>query len=240
MVHDTSSSHLQHIASCYYYEASDEDNSSDIMKRPLITTAMSSSNVSLETEDQTRQEQQSKRLVWQAFFLGSAIGFVLQVVVVATYYTIFKIWGQHPTFSASYFILVLLSQVDTVICIGISLTFVYSMTKSGSLYMRKKLDQDHVDTPAGANSIWTARMLCVVGIYLLVGVSVGSCSFWTIVDLRMGMVMVVPLLTPWLMTAVVDFSFFYIMIKCFDWGHGKGGDEQEEEEEEEDDSFSDV
>jgi hypothetical protein len=187
-------------------------------------------------------------LVWQAFLLGSAIGFVLQVVVFATYYTIFKIWGQHPTYSpgslslASYCILVLLSQVDTVICIciGISFTFVYySMTKSGSLYMLKKLDQD-VDTPAGANSFRAARMLFVVGIYLLVGVNVRSCSLWTIVDLRMGTVMVVPLLTPWLMTVVVDFSFFYIMIKCFDWAHGKGAGDEQEEEEEQDDSFSDV
>jgi hypothetical protein len=127
-----------------------------------------------------------------------------------------------------------LSQVDIAICIGIWSTFVYTMTKSGSLYMRKKLDQD-VDTPAGANSIWTARVLFAVGIYFLVGVSVGSCSLWTIVDLRMGVV--VPSLIPLLITGVVEFSFFYIMIMCFDWGHGKSaGDEKEEEV----DSFSGV
>jgi hypothetical protein len=244
MVRDTSSSsHLQHIASPYYKD-SDEDNSSETMKRPLITTTMSSSNASLETDEEqtkTRLEQQRKRLVWRALLLGSGIGFVLQVVVFATCYTILKIWGQHPTFSsslslASYRILVLLSQVDIAICIGIWSTFVYTMTKSGSLYMRKKLDQD-VDTPAGANSIWTARVLFAVGIYFLVGVSVGSCSLWTIVDLRMGVV--VPSVIPLLM---VEFSFFYIMIMCFDWGHAgmSPGDEQEEEEEEDHDSFSGV
>jgi hypothetical protein len=244
MVRDTSSSHLQRIAPpCYKY--SDEDNSrSESMKRPLITTTLSStSNASfLETEEQTsRLEQQSKHLVWQAFLLGSAIGCVLHVVVFATCYTIFKIWGQHPTFSgslrhASYCVLVLLSQVDIVICIGIWSTFVYTMTTSGVLYMRKKLDQD-VDTPAGANSIWTAHMLFVVGISFLIGVSAGSCSFWTIVDLRMGVF--VPL-TPLLMTVVVDLFLFYIIIKCFeDWGHGKSGDEQEEEEED-DSLFSGV
>jgi hypothetical protein len=209
------------------------------MKRPLVTTALSSGNASLETEEHIRLEQQSKRLVWQAFLLGSAIGFVLHVVVFATCYTIFKIWSQHPTFSgslslASYWMLVLLSQAVIAIYVGICLIFLYTMTKSGSLYMRKKLDQD-VDTPAGANSIWTARMLFVVGIYF-VGVSVGSCSFWTIARLRMGMV--VPL-TPLLMTVVVEFSFFYIfyiMIKCFeDWGRAGSskscGDEEEEDEE---------
>jgi phosphotransferase system glucose/maltose/N-acetylglucosamine-specific IIC component len=243
VVRDTSSSHLQRIASCYKY--SDEDNSSESMKRPLITTTMSSSNASLETEEQrTRLEQQSKRLVWQAFLLGSAIGFVLHVVVFATCYTIFKIWGQHPTFSsslshASYCVLVLLSQVDIVICIGIWSTFVYTMTKSGFLYMRKKLDQD-VDTPAGANSIRAARRLFgVKGIYFLVGVKVGTCSLWTIVHLRMGMV--VPL-TPLLTTDVVEFFLFYIMIKCFDWGRAGSSQSRgdEEEEEEEDDSFSGV
>jgi hypothetical protein len=235
MVRDTSSSHLQHIAPPCYKD-SDEDNSSESMKRPLITTTMSSSNASLETEEQTRLEQQSKRLVWQAFLLGSAIGFVLHVVLFATCYTIFKIWGEHPTFSsslshASYCILVLLSQVDIGICIGIWSTFVYTTTKSGSLYMRKKLDQD-VDTPAGANSIWTARMLFVVGIYFLVGVKVGTCSLWTIVHLRIGMV--VPL-TPLLMSVVVEIFLFYIMIKCFDWGRAGSsksrGDEEEEDEE---------
>jgi hypothetical protein len=237
MVRDTSSSRLQPIASCY-------KDSGESMKRPLITTTLSSGNASLEAEEQTRLEQQSsKHLVWQAFLLGSAIGFVLQVVVFATCYTIFKIWGQHPTFSsslsqASYCILVLLSQADIAIYFGIWLIFLYTMTMSGSLCMRgrKKLDQD-VDTPAGANSIWTARMWYVVGIYFVFGTIVGSCSLWTIVDLRMGMV--VPL-TPLLMTVVVDFFIFYIMIKCFDWWGRAGSSKSrgdEEEEDEEDDPF---
>jgi hypothetical protein len=231
---DTAPPHL-HIASCY--EGS-EDSSSEIMKRPLITTAWSSSNAS--AEEQTRLVEKDKRqgkegsLAWRAFLLGG----VLQVMAFATYYTstIFKIWGQDPTFSGSlslvfYWILFLLSRVDIAIYFGLWLTFLYTISsKSGSLYMRKKLDQD-VDTPAGSNWYWTARMLFIVGISLGWGAIVGCFLCWTIVHLHMS----VPFPFTALMAVVYNFVLCLIMIKYFlDWMHNRSGQEEQEEEEEED------
>lgn len=56
------------------------------------------------------------------------------------------------------------------------------------------------------------------------------------IDLRAGKDMAVPLMRL-LMTAMVHFVFFWIMIKRFeDWAHSRSGEEQEEEEQD-DDSF---
>jgi hypothetical protein len=241
MVRDTASSHL-HIASSY---EDSEDDSSEIMKRPLITATWSS-NASLEAEEQTRLEkdkQQGKLLARRAFLLGCALGFVLQVMAFATCYTILKIWRQNPTFPGSlslvsYWMLVLLSRlVDIGIYLGLLLTFLCIRTKSGSLYMRKKLDQD-VDstTPAGSNSMWTAHNLYVAGIYFWGGAIVATFSLWAIVDLSICMVVpyvaVVPLVRL-LMTVVVIFLLFWIMIKSLDWGYNiKSGREEQEDEEE--------
>ena len=39
------------------------------------------------------------------------------------------------------------------------------------------------------------------------------------------------------MAVVVNFVLFWIIIKCFDWGHNKSGERQEQEKEEEDDNL---
>jgi hypothetical protein len=168
-------------------------------------------------------------LVWKAVLLGSAIGFVLQVMAVAAYYAILiKIWGQSPTLNlAPYWILVICSAVSIGMSIVIWLTFFYDCrTKS------KKLDQD-VDAPAaavGSNSIpWpsTSRTLFVVGIYFLFGYNMGV----DIAVLFMGQAV------PWthfLKKVGVNFVLSWIIIKCFDWvehNNNKGGEEQKEEEE---------
>jgi hypothetical protein len=219
LVIDITGSSDLHIASCY--EDGEDSNSDKIMKRPLIiATQSSSASSSLEAEEQQTRLEGKVGLVWQAFLRGSAVGFVLQFLIFATCYTIFKIWAQNPTFSGP------LSLVSFFI--GICLTSLYARTKSGSLHRCKKLDK-HVNTPVDSNSISTARMLFVMEIYFLVGCIVGSYSLWAVVDLRAGMA--VPL-TPLLMTAVDHLVYFCIMVKYL--GRNSG---EEQEEEKEDDSF---
>jgi hypothetical protein len=150
----------------------------------------------------------------------------------ATWYTIVKIWDQNPTFSGalsmvSYWILTAWRQVDAVIYICFWSAFFYSRTKSGSLCLRKRLDQD-ADTPAGSNSIWTGPppRLFVVGIYFLFGVNMGTFSVWTPFYLYMGVAdrfMAVPY--------VVDCVLFWLVIKCFNSGRNNKIEEEEEEEE---------
>ena len=225
------SSHL-HIASCY---KNSEDSSTGIMMRPLITTTTPNNNVSkLDAEEQTRLEQvkqhRSKGLVWNAFLLGSVLGAVLRGLVFATNSVISKTWSQNPIFSGSFLSSSLASDIGIHI-IFIWSTVCYSRTRSGSLYLRKKLDQD-VGRPAGSNLIWTARMSLLASLYFLSGYILGSCLFLVGVGVPMGMD--VPF-TFMLVTVLVDFVFSWLIFKCFDWVNNKSGEEQEDEEE--DDSF---
>jgi hypothetical protein len=190
MVRDTAASSHLHIASCY--EDSEASSIEIMMKRPLITTTRSS-NTSLEAEEeqtrlQTDNKQQGKGLAWQAFLIGSAFGCALQVVGSATWYTIFKIWGQNPTVSGamnvvSYWTMALLTQVYAAISIGILFTVLYSRFMSGSLNMSKKLDQAEVEDVDALSRTWTARMWFLVGMnsWAIVG---GTCLLSTYVDLR--------------------------------------------------------
>jgi hypothetical protein len=229
MARDTAFSHL-HIASpCH--EDSQDSNNNEMMKRPLIATTRSS-------EDAQAKEQQDKGLIYQVFLLGSAIGFLLEVIMgFATRCTILKIWGQNPTFSGSlsllsYWILTLCGQVSVVIYIYFCFWLVVHHTRSKSGYMyllRKKLDQD-VDAPAGSNSIWSAppSRLFVVRVYFLFGVTIGTYSVSTIVYLYMGVapdrsIMALPY-------NVVDCALFWLALKYFECVQKTRGEEQAEQE----------
>jgi hypothetical protein len=95
--------------------------------------------------------------------------------------------------------------------------------------MRKKLDKDVDNTPAGSSSIWTARMQFVAEIYFLCGYLIGFCSLLMVIAcIPMGVTVHFRLM---LITVMVDSIIFWSMIKCFDWGHNiKSGEEQEAEE----------
>jgi hypothetical protein len=226
MARGTASSHL-HIVSCYEDSV---DGSIETMTRPLTNRPQESNASSLEAEEQTQIEegkaQGGKSLVWEVFVLGSAIGFLLEVMSFAACHCKFKIWGQNPTFSGalsliSYSILVILSWLNVVIYTCIWFFFFYTMTS--------KLSWS--GTPAGSsNSIGKAHMLCVVGIYnFAFGYLVGSCSVLIIVDFCMG------LASPLMPLSMPTFLLFWILITCIEWGANKSG--VGEQEEEEDDSF---
>ena len=176
-------------------------------------------------------------LFWNAFLLGSAIGFISHVMAFAAFYSIIKIWGQNPTLNwfLSFW------QILTVPLPAV-VTLAFFCSKAKKLNMRKvKLDPD-VDTPAdGSNSIsWTEHhMLFIMHICFVHGCNVGSCSLWGIVDLRMvGLAARRAFL---LKTVGVDFVLFWITIKLFDWitikhfdwvehAHANGEEHEEEEE----------
>jgi hypothetical protein len=189
-------------------------------QEPLITMR----NKSLEGERQTKlqKERQSKSVICcKSFLLGSSIGFALQVMACVAYYTLFKMFGKdtNPTPGSllswfSYYMLVLISQLQLAIYIATWLTAMYTSTKSGSLYMRKKFDKDATNPNSG--SIWTTRLLFIVGNYFLLGVLVGAFSLRVIVYLLcIGMVM------PWMplfRSKMIDFvTFLFITVWWFDW-----------------------
>jgi hypothetical protein len=173
------------------------------------------SNESLEGEGQTKlqKERQSKSLICKSLLLGSSIGFALQVMACAAYYTRYKMFGKdtQPTpgsllSSFSYCLLVLTSQLHLAIYIATWLTAMYTSTQSGSLYMRKKLDKDAANPNSG--SIWTTRMLFMVGGYFLFGLHAGAISFLAIVNLCTGMVI------PWMplfVHTMIDFLLAFLL-----------------------------
>jgi hypothetical protein len=226
MLRDTSTPSRLYTASCFEdndhtTEDSTAGENSMFLKQPLIM-----SHESLEQdEEQTKlqKERQSRSIICKSFLLGSSIGFALQVMSFAACYALFKMFGGKdakptpgslPPSSFSYCMLVLISQLDLAIYLAIWLAFMATITKSGSLYMRKKFDKDAANPNSG--SIWTTRMLFIVGVYFLVGSIFGSFSLWMIVDLRMGMV--IPLM-PFFSTMMIDFVAFIFMVKCFDLSH---------------------
>jgi hypothetical protein len=172
-----------------------------MLNQPLITMM---SNESLEDEEQTKlqKERQSRSLICKSFLLGSSICFALQVMAYAAYYTLLKMFGKDTTPTpgsllslSSYCMLVLTSQLVLALYIAMMLTFLYTTTKSGSLYMRKKFDV----TNPNSGSIWTSRMLYMVGLFSLFA---GSFSLWVIVDLCIGSPLM-PLMSLLMMTDLV-------------------------------------
>jgi hypothetical protein len=97
-----------------------------MLKQPSLI-AMSNKE-SLEGAGQTKlqEERQSRSVIWKSFLLGSSIGFALQGMACASYYTLFKMFGKdtNPTpgsllSSFSYYLLVLISELQLVLQLAI-------------------------------------------------------------------------------------------------------------------------
>jgi hypothetical protein len=183
-------------------------------KQALITM---SNEEALEDEGRTKPQKdrrRSRNIIWQSFLLGSSIGVALQVMSYMAYHTLLKMFGKNtnPTpgsllSSFSYYLLVLITQLTW-------LTVMYFSTKSGSLYMRKKFDKDAANPNSG--SIWTTRMITVVGVYFLTGATIGSVS------LRVGVALYIGMMIPWMTlfrSLMIDCGTLLLAAKWFDWSH---------------------
>ena len=207
-----------------------EDSTGEIMlKQPLIM-----SNASLEDKEQTERSKvrQTASILCKSLLLGISIGFALQLIPFAAWHALSKMFGNDPKptpgsllSSFYYCMLVLIRRLDLAMFVVIMLTFMNTMTKSGSLYMRKKFDREDAAN-AHSGSIWTPRMLIIVGIYFLFGVTVGmSVSLWVIVSLHKEVA--IPLM-PILYPLMIDFVFLFLVSVGFDWSHSGYTTEQEE------------
>jgi hypothetical protein len=181
----------------------------NMLKQPLITM----SNASSEDEGQTKlqKERQSRSIICKSFLLGSSFGFAFQAMSYAAYYMLSKMFGSDTTPTPDS-----ISQLDLAIYIAMTLPVVYTNTKSGSLYMRKKFDKDAANPNSG--SIWTTRMLFMFGLYVVVGVNIGSVSFRVGVALYRGMA-VIPWISFFLFIVMFDVVTLLLVVKWFDWSH---------------------
>jgi hypothetical protein len=90
-------------------------------------------------------------------------------------------------------------------------------TRKGSMYLRKKFDND-ADAP-NSESISTPRFLFHSVTGFLFGVNVGSDVGWAIAEVELGMPFP---LAPLLSAVLLDAGLCCLMMKCFDWSHQPG------------------
>jgi hypothetical protein len=191
-----------------------------MLKQQPLMIAMS--NESLEGEGQTKlqKERQSRSVICKSFLLGSSTGFASQAMSYAAYYTLLKMFGKDTTPEPgsllswfSYCLLVLMSHPYTLIYIVIWLRAVvyviYSRTKSGVLYHRKKTDE----MLNSDSSIWTTRTVFMVGGYFLFGLHAGAIFFLAIMNLCLGSSLM-PLMTSFLYT-MINFAICLFTVKCY-------------------------
>jgi hypothetical protein len=140
-----------YAASCFEdkdHTAEDSTAGENMMlKQPLITMC---NEESLEGEGETKlqkerqRERQSKIVICKSFLLGSSIGFALQVMACAAYYTLFKMFAKdtQPTTgsllsSFSYYLLVFLMMIDFVALLLTAKCFEWSDL------IEQELEDDH-------------------------------------------------------------------------------------------------
>jgi hypothetical protein len=220
------------IASCF--ESISSNTSNTDLKQPLVEVQdLESSSSSSQEEQKTKNAKLSTLVLVKSLCFGCFVGLLLQAVTLSAFLVINKKFGGNPepeeSATLSYRTLYLLLNLDIVVYSIIWTAFIVALTRKGSMYMRKKFDND-ADAP-NTESVWTPRFLLLSGVGFLFGLLVGSYTAWAIVDVRMGM----PLpLTPLIFTLLMDMGRCCLMIKCYDWGHDIRGyydpDEDEDDE----------
>jgi NhaP-type Na+/H+ or K+/H+ antiporter len=199
----------------------DSTTGDSMLTQPLITTSHESS----EDEGQRllQKERQSKSIICKSFLLGCSIGFAVQVMVYAAYYTLFKIFGKDTTSTpwVSSYGPLLLYMISPTLYIAAWLTCMYTNgTKSGSLYTRKKFDKAAANPNPG--SIWTARMLFMVSVYFLLGTTIGSFFLRFGAALHSGMVI------PWVSVfgyTMINSVAYLVIVKWVDWAEQRPEDD---------------
>ena len=222
-----------YTASCFDHSNNHTDDDSmgaENMAQPLIM-----SNASLKDEEQTMlsKERRSRSILYESFMFATSIAFALRGILFAAFYTIFKMLGEDlpkPTPGSFpslflYCMLFLISQLDLVFYVALWLTFVYTNTKSGSLYMRKRFHKDAAaNSISSGSTIWTERIMMFISFSFFFGAIAGEVSFLMILmALRTGMIpsLVVSLFGRTVMPAFV--LLLIITVKCLsDWRHDRG------------------
>ena len=224
-------------SSCF--ERLDTSNANADLKQPMVVVQDLESSSSSQEQQKTdiARQRVSILILVKSFCFGAFVGLLLQAVSFAAFLVFTKKWGKNPqpdeSAPLSYWTLYLLIHADVAICALIFVGFVMTMTRKGSMYMRKKFDND-AHAPNG-ESVWTPLFLLVSGIYFLIGAVVGSCGAWAVVDVALGTP--VPLASL-LCSLLVNVGLCCLMIKrCFDWGHGPSFTADDEPEEDQEDSF---
>ena len=230
-------------ASCFERIARRSKNASaGDLKQPLLVVVedLESSPSSQEQEQTTDDAKQrvSTLILTEILWIGAFAGLLLQLVTFSAFLVLFFSWGKNPQPNesaplASYWTVYMLVHLDVAfyafVLVGFAMTLI---RKGGSLYLRKKFDND-ADAP-NREAVWTPRFLFLNGISFLLGLATGKI-IWTIVDIKLGTP--VPRVTL-LSALLMEVGLCCLIIKCFDWGQKSPCTALDDEpEEDQQDSF---
>jgi NhaP-type Na+/H+ or K+/H+ antiporter len=186
-------------------------------------------------------------MIVKVFLMGIAAGLVLQAITFSAFVTILKFWGKDPrpqdlSNRAMYFLLFLLSQADIAVYSVVIVMFIFFLTRSGPMYMRKKFDSEDgiIRTKEGEStisSLSTRKFLFRAGITFLFGIMLGSAAPWVAVDYKMGLPMT---LGPLIATLILDLFLLPIMFRSFDWAQEEEGETSSSDEGQEEAGYAVV
>jgi hypothetical protein len=238
----TMNSQQLYIASSCCFESiissSSTDNRADL-KQPLVEVQDLESSSPSSSQEEQKIDNERRRLsnlvLVKSLCFGCFVGLLLQAVTFSAFLVINKRWGENPqpeesVAVLSYWTLSLLIHMDIAVYSIIWGGMLMTLTRKGSIYMRKKLDND-ADHAPNTESVWTPRFLFLSGIGVLLGVIVGSYTAWGIIDIELGFPVS---LTPLFSTFLWDVGLCYLMVKFFDWGHAARNAYDEPQEDDED------
>ena len=221
-------------ASCFERIATSNANAN--LKQPLVV------GQHLEPSSPSQEEQNtdiarrrvSLLILIKSFCVGAFVGLLLQAVTFSAFWVFTIHWGKNPQSAPflRFWTIYPLMHLDVAFYAIVWVACAMTLTRKGSMYMRKKFDND-ADAP-NSESVWTARFLYLSGTGFLIGLFVGSYGAWAIVDIALGMPVPLALIFSILL---VDVGLCCLMIKCFDWYQELSLAEEDEPEEDQEESF---
>ena len=158
-------------ASCFERIAT--SNANPDLKQPLVVGQhLEPSSPSQEEQNTDIARQRASILILiKSFCFGAFVSLLLQAVTFSAFWVFTIYWGKNPQ-SASflpYWTIYLLMHMGIALCSILWGGCAMSLTQKGSMYMRKKFDND-ADAP-NSESVWTPRFLLLSGNFVLLGVT---------------------------------------------------------------------
>jgi hypothetical protein len=146
---------------------------------------------------------------------GFVIGLITKAVTFGSFAFLLRRWGENPqhkihTDSFFYIMILVLSQIEYVVYIAISIGLTFSLINLGVMsYSEKKDDLEEAYSPM--NRLQKKRLAFVLSVnFLAGGVVFGSIPVWLVVGILWGLPMAV---LPNLALSIVCLVVFYLLLR---------------------------
>jgi NhaP-type Na+/H+ or K+/H+ antiporter len=204
------------------------------MKQPLLSEHDSAprKNVLLTSCKNEKIRPSMRTMIVKILLLGVAVGLVLQAITVSAIVTIFKVWGREPqpqglSNRAMYYILILLSQADSIAYCILTVVLFYFIARSGPMYRRKKFDHEDGTMTKEGESIWGSRRFVFrAGVAFMFSIMLGSVAPWVALHYTMG----IPLPLQPMLGLLSLVLLLPVVYRCFDWAQQLDGEGEEDDE----------